>query len=148
MGFVKYPLPTQIPSEIQAVIAQLEQKSQDQKSYLAVVYDFILQKNNNQWQHTRFKAGTQLYKLFKKDLAEIWNAQGFVYCQSINLLMRVMLAGSKFFKDEDVRVKHTFLNFVLHQYLQVKVGDGWVDADPAGSGIRNRPLGTHASIFG
>jgi hypothetical protein len=89
-----------------------------------------------------------LPKLFKKDLAEIWNTKGFVYCTSINFIVYVLLANSKYFNVQDIKVRHVFLNFVPHQYLQVKVGGKWVDVDPAGAGIRNQPLGTHASFFG
>jgi hypothetical protein len=41
-----------------------------------------------------------------------------------------------------------FVNFVIHQYLQVKVDNGWIDVDPAGTGIRGKPLGKHLSWFG
>ena len=60
----------------------------------------------------------------------------------------VMLANSKFFKEDDIRFKYIFLNFVPHQYLQVKVGEKWIDFDPAGAGIRGKPLGTHQSFLG
>jgi hypothetical protein len=148
MGFKQYLPPTDLPPEIKSAIIDLENKSHDPMSYLQAVYDLVLDKTIHQWKHTRFKAGTRLYRLFVKDLAEIWQTHDFVYCQAINFVVYVLLANSKYFKTSDVKVKHVFANFVCHQYLQVKIGGNWVDVDPAGSGIRGKPLGTHLSWFG
>jgi hypothetical protein len=157
-GFGQYEPPTDLPPKVRQAIADLESKSSDQISYLQAVYNFVTDKTINQWKHTRFKAGTHLAKAFINDLEEIWESEGFVYCTAINFVAYTLIANSKFFsrgegsgsagKADNVKVRHVFLNFVTHQYLQVKVGDKWVDFDPAGSGIRGRNLGTHASIFG
>ncbi len=144
MGFRPYPLPVEIPGEMKSAILNLENQTQDQNSYLEAVYRFVL----GRWEHSRLKAGLLLPKLFKKDLTEIWHTKGFVYCTSINFIVYVLLAKSKYFTAQDVKIRHVFLNFVPHQYLQVRIGEKWVDVDPAGAGIRNQPLGTHASFFG
>lgn len=147
-GFKQYTPPTDLPPKVREAIAQLENKSNDQMSYLQAVYGFVMDKTLSQWNHTRFQAATKLAKVFKSDLEEIWESEGFVYCTAINFVGYTLIANSKFFKVDDVKVKHVFLNFVAHQYLRVKVRDKWVDFDPAGSGIRGGSLGTHASIFG
>lgn len=144
MGFRGYRPPTDLPTEVRQKITELEQQSTDQKSYLEVVYKSVL----GRWQHSRFQAAIQLPKLFKKDLSEIWHCQGFIYCHTINFIVYTLLANSKFFKAEDVKIRHVFLNFVPHQYLQVRVGGQWIDVDPAGAGIRGFGLGRHASFFG
>ncbi len=144
MGFGGYKPPTDLPTEIKNTISELENQSRDQMSYLQAAYGFVL----GRWEHSRFKAATQLHKLFRKDLKEIWNVKGFIYCPTINFLVYTLLANSKFFKAGDVKVKHVFLNFVPHQYLQVRVGSQWIDVDPAGTGIRGKPLGQHLSFFG
>lgn len=148
MGFERYNLPTDLPVEIRNTISTLENRSTDKQSYLQAVYDVVLDKNLHQWKHTRFKAATRLPRAFVKDLNEIWETQDFVFCMAINFVVFVLLAKSKFFKEDDVRVRHVFANFIIHQYLQVKVGEKWVDVDPAGTGIRGKPLGQHLSFFG
>ena len=146
--FKPLTVPQDLPGEISAAIAELENKSKDQKSYLQSVYDFVLDKTLYQWKHTRFKAGVRLDRLFVKDILEIWQTKDFVYCQGINYIAFVLLSKSKFFKPEDVRTRHVFVNFVIHQYLRVKVADVWIDFDPAGTGIRGKFLGTHLVFFG
>jgi len=147
-GFKPWQPPINLPSEIKETIVILENKSHDQASYLQEVYNLVLDKTLHQWHHTRFKAGTRINRGFIKDLLEIWQTRDFVYCTAINYTAYVLLTGSRFFKASDIKTKVVFLNFVAHQYLQVKAGGKWIDFDPAGSGIRNKPLGTHASIFG
>ena len=136
------------PREIKDKITELENFSSNQQGYLQAVYNFVLDKTLRQWHHTRFQAAMRLPRIFVKDLSEIWQTKDFVYCTAINYVGFIMLTSSKFFTLQDVKVKHVFLNFVLHQYLQVKVGEEWIDFDPAGSGVRGLPLGTHAEWFG
>ncbi len=144
MGFRQYQPPTSLPQEMKEKISELEAQSPDQKAYLDAVYKTV----SERWQHSRFQAALQLPKLFRSDLEKIWHVKGFAYCSTINFVIYTFLANSKFFKTEDIKVKHVFLNFVPHQYLQVKVGERWIDIDPAGAGIRGLGIGHHASIFG
>ena len=148
MGFGGFKAPAEVPNEVREAIADLESKTADQQAYLQAVYDLVLEKTLHQWQHTRFKAGTRIYRIMVRDLKEIWSTPGFIYCGPINFAVFVLLVKSRYFTEQDIRVRHVFLNFVPHQYLQVKVGDKWTDVDLAGSGIRKKPLGTHASFFG
>jgi len=147
MGFAGFS-PEALPEDMKAVARELESKSSGPREYAEAVYLVILDKTKKQWDHRRFKAGTYLHRLFVKDADKMWKTDKFLYCQAINYLSFLLLINSRFFKPSDIRAKVVFLNFVPHQYLQVKVEGGWVDMDPAGSGIRNRPLGTHASFFG
>jgi hypothetical protein len=160
MGWRGFERPVAVPEGISMKIAELESHAVDQQSYLTLVYDFVLEKTLNQWEHTRFRAATHIPRAFVKDLKEIWETKKFVYCTGINYLIFVMLTGSKFFSakggsasggkavNEFIRVRHVFVNFFIHQYIQVKIGDKWVDVDPAGTGIRGKPLGTHLAGFG
>jgi hypothetical protein len=69
-----------------------------------------------------------------------------------------MLVNSKYFsakggsasggKARDVRVRHVFVNFFIHQYLQVNIAGRWIEVDPAGTGIRGKPMGSHLVWFG
>jgi len=148
MGFKQYRPPKDLPKDVRQTIVELENKSADQESYLRAVYDLVLDKTLHQWKHTRFKAAVRIPRVWVKDLAEIWETKDFVYCTAINFVIYTMLADSKFFTADDVKVRYVFVNFIIHQYLQVKVGDEWLDVDPAGAGIRGRPLGAHLSWFG
>ena len=148
LGFKQFSMPTELPPEIRQTITDLENKSQTPAAYLQAVYDFIMDKNAKQWKHTRFKAATKLPRMFVSDLTEIWQTQDFLYCTAINYAAFVLLAGSKFFKASDVKTKHVFVNFIIHQYLQVSVDHTSVDFDPAGTGIRGLGLGHHLSFFG
>ncbi|MBL8029824.1 MAG: hypothetical protein JNN11_01100 [Candidatus Doudnabacteria bacterium] len=148
MGFrLNWPV-VQVPIEIKQAVKSLEDGSDGQASFLRNLYLFVLEKNKTQWSHSRGRAAIMLPRLFVKDLNEIWKTKKFVYCNAINYVAYVMLVQSKYFKPDDIKVRHVFLNFVPHQYLQVKLEGKWLDFDPAGSGIRGGSLGTHASFFG
>lgn len=148
MRFRGFKPPADVPKEIREAINGLEAKSDSQKAYLENVYGLIMEKNFRQWHHTRFRAATRLPRAFVKDLKEIWETRDFVYCTAINYLIYTMLINSKFFKPDDILVRHVFVNFFIHQYLRVNVAGVWVDVDPAGTGIRGKPLGTHLAWFG
>lgn len=148
MGWGGFKPAVKVPDEIKAAIADLELRAHDQQSYLEAVFNLIMEKNERQWKHTRFKAATRLLRAFVTDLGEIWSTKDFLYCTSIDYLAAALLVNSKYFKSEDIKVRHTFVNFFIHQYIQVRVGDKWIDFDPAGTGIRGRPLGTHLAGFG
>lgn len=147
-GFKVWDKVPELPKQMRQKIRELENQSPNQYEYLQAVYNLVLDKTLHQWKHTRFKAGTQLTRGLVSNLPELWNTDKFIYCTQINYLAFCLLAGSKFFKPADVREKVIFLNFVAHQYLQVRVGEQWVDFDPAGIGIRGGGLGQHARIFG
>ena len=138
----------EIPPEMQQVVTDLEGKAFDQHTYLQAVFDLVMEKNRRQWNHTRFQAAVRLPRAFVTDLSEIWNTQDFIYCTGINYLAAALLSNSKYFRPQDIKVRHVFVNFFIHQYLQVRVGEKWVDFDPAGTGIRGSPLGTHLAWFG
>jgi hypothetical protein len=148
MEFGGFKPARRVPEEVQAAIADLELRAYDQRTYLEAVFELVMDKNYSQWNHTRFKATIHLPRAFVKDLSEIWQTKDFIYCTGINYLVAALLVNSKYFKPEDIRVRHVFVNMFIHQYLQVRVGNSWVDVDPAGTGIRGKPLGTHLSFFG
>ena len=72
---------------------------------------------------------------------------GYMPCPQTNYLLRIFLVKSGWFKDEDIKRKHIFVNFVPHQYLKVKIGDRWIDVD-VGEKQRGLPLGRHLKYFG
>lgn len=148
MGWRGFKPPKEIPGEIKIKIAELEALAHNPQSYLQSVYDFVMEKNWTQWNHTRLRAAFRLRRAFVKDLGEIWRTRDFIYCTAINYLVYAMLTGSRYFKPSDIKVRHVFVNFFIHQYLRVKINGGWTDVDPAGTGIRGKPLGGHLEWFG
>ncbi len=143
MGFKQYLPPTDLPPEIRQTIAELENKTTDQKTFLQLAYNLLASK----YDHGRYNVVRFLPRLFRTDLEQIWNSTGYAHCTTRNYVLFTLLANSKYFKPEDVRVRHQFFNFVPHQYLQVKVDGIWTDADPGGSYKGGVVLGKHASWF-
>jgi hypothetical protein len=144
MGFKKSPLPKNLPLEMKETICRMELEYSNPQVFLQAIYSFVLTKLD----HSRFGVLRYFPRLFRRDISKIWQDGGFAHCNGINYLAFTMLANSKFFKEDDIRFKYIFLNFVPHQYLQVKVGDKWIDFDPAGAGIRGKVLGTRQSFIG
>lgn len=143
MGFRQYKAPTDLPQEYKALIKQWESETNDPMEYLQKAYDFVL----TRWNCAPFKTMTSFHKIFRKDLARLWNEPGYMHCNTMNFVLNTLLINSKFFTPADVKVKHTILNWVQHQYLKVNVGDKWVEADPGGSHSRGLKLGERTGLF-
>ena len=143
MGFKQYSPPGTLPSEVVETIRQLEQSSRDAREYLETAYEFV----RKHWHSERLKTITRLPKIFRTDIGEIWRSPGYAHCTTINFILYTLLAHSRFFTAADVRIRHTFFNAVLHQYLQVRIGAVWIDADPSTTYL-HLPLGQRARLFG
>lgn len=144
MGFGGYRPPTKLSPEIRQTISQLESQSPSQFAYLKAAFDFTI----SRWYAVRHKAATQFFKLFRNNLEQIWRQPGYAHCTTQNFILYALLANSKFFSAEDIKVAHVFLNFVPHQYLKVKVGEKWVDVDPAATSAGITSFGKCGRLFG
>jgi hypothetical protein len=144
MGFKQYVPPANLPEEVKQAILELEIKSGDPESYLKNAFNFVL----SRWYAVRHKAVTNFPKLFRKDLKAIWHEPGYAHCSTSNFILYTLLANSKFFKASDVKVRHVFVNMIVHQYLQVRVGKTWVNVDPAGAAIKGWGIGKYLRFFG
>jgi hypothetical protein len=144
MGYRKFPLPQNVPVDMVSAIQSLESRSTSAEEYLKNAYDLV----TSHWHASRL--GTIFYapKAFRTNLENIWRRPGFAHCNTQNYLLFVLLIGSKFFKEEDIKPQHIFFNFFIHQYLKVRVGDKHINVDPAGASIRGKPFGTHLHLFG
>ena len=144
MGFRKYMPPMRLPSDMWTTIHEMEGTSRDSAEYLARAYDFV----THRWHSERLKTITRLPLLFRTDMRQIWNSPGYAHCTTVNFVLYTLLARSRYFTQDDIRVRHTFFNGVLHQYLQVRIGrNAWIDAHPSTSYL-NLPLGERARLFG
>lgn len=86
-----------------------------------------------------------LPKLFWHNQNKIIESPGFAYCHVQNLMLKTILLESKRFKQPEIKTKINFTT-VLHQYLQVKIKNNWVEMDPWGyrKGI---PFGKHLNTI-
>lgn len=143
-GYGGFKMPAEIPQEIKQKISELEGRSASQNEYLKAAYDFII----GRWNLSRGTTILYAARAFRSNILKIWNSPGYAHCTTQNYILFLLLAGSRYFKPEDIKTKVVVFNFFIHQYLKVKVRDTWVDTDPAGAGIRGEPLGRHIEWFG
>lgn len=143
LGFRKYHPPKEIPPEVLQTILDLEAQSHDQRSYLEGVYKFV----QSRWHSARFKTVTELPLAFRKDLSLLWRQPGYAHCHTINYVFYTLLARSKYFTPDDIRFRHKLFNFMIHQYLRVRVNGKWLDVDPSLVFLKFG-IGSHAGFFG
>jgi hypothetical protein len=124
MGFRKSKLPEKIPESMQRAINKIKRESHSKHEFLKKTYDFLSNKQCGE----RVKTITKMHLLWKP-VEFIWKKEGFIHCTWHNLLLRIFLVRSGFFKDDDIRIKHTFADFDIHQYTEVKIGDKWIPVD-------------------
>ncbi len=144
MGFSRLKLPKEIPNAIREKIEELETKSGNSYEYLREAYTYI----TSNWHAGRFTTVLYAHLAFRKNLEKINSTPGFAQCNTQNYLLFVLLAGSKYFKESDIRVRTVFFNMFIHQYLEVRVEGKTLSVDPAGASIRGMPLGKYISFFG
>ncbi len=109
---------------MQKTIDYLKKRSKNKQEFLKKSFVFITKKFH----------GGRKYAVLKvheswKPLSSIWDKGGFANCMWMNYMLRVFLITSGFFTEEDIKIKHTFINFNIHQYLKVKVGKRWIYID-------------------
>ena len=131
-----------VPREVDEVVKRLERRSKTPHDYIRECADHILSDKHC----ARIKAFFIFPRALERNLSVLFKRRGFLHCNHLNQLMRVMLARSKFFSDDDIRIRTVFLNFFVHQYLQVRVAGQWYDVD-LGADHFGIPLGKHAWGF-
>jgi len=130
LGFSKDKLPAPIPVNWEKAINDLKNQSRSKDDFLQLAYDYIGRKYSYSGVpfFRRFNIFIHWPSLFY-DLNDLYNASGFMHCTQLNFLMRLFLVKSDFFPEEEMRLRHTFVNFFIHQYLEVKLDDKWVAVD-------------------
>lgn len=86
-----------------------------------------------------------LPRLFWNNPNKIIEREGFAYCHVQNLMLKTILIESGKFNEAEIKTKINF-TLVIHQYLQIKIKDRWIDVDPwaIGKGI---PFGKHLNTW-
>ena len=142
LGFKKDNLPINISDNINRKIQELKNKANSKNEFLKLAYDFL----GSKYKTGRLLTFLKLHYLFK-NVDEVWDMSGFMPCTQSGYLMRIFLIRSGFFKEEEICIKHTFVDFNIHQYLQVKINDVWLDVD-VGEQQRGMLIGNHLKFFG
>ncbi len=78
----------------------------DSSEYLARTSDFV----RDRWHSERLKTITRLPLIFRTDIAQIWNSPEYAHCTTVTFVLYTMLVRSRYFTQEDIRVRHTFFN--------------------------------------
>ena len=143
LGCHKPALPPDIPPVMDRKIQEMEQRVSGPDAYAEAAYEFV----QSRWHSARLRTIIDLPLAFRTDLAEIWNSPGYAHCNTINYVYYVLLARSRFFRPEDIRFRYKLFNFMIHQYVQIRTRDQWLDADPSLVFLHLR-LGRHSGFFG
>lgn len=138
----KEPLPSRIPRALEESIARIEKQSQTPYEFIKGCAEYMLSTVHG----GRVVTLKKVHLAFERDTKALLARRGFMHCHHLNHLTRLMLARSSLFSDEDIRLRLTFLNFNIHQYLQVRVAGQWYDVD-LGADHMGVPLGRHAWLF-
>jgi len=124
LGWKQDPIPEKIPDSLQKKIDELKDKAKNKREFLELVYNYL----GDRYHSERFNTVLKISYAFK-DLNWAWEREGFIHCQWANFLLKISLVKSGFFREDEIRKRHCFLNFVSHQYLQIKIDNKWVDID-------------------
>lgn len=137
-----YRMPDKILAEMEKAIKELKNKANSKKEFLELTYDYL----GGKYRHERMNTFLKFSYLFKS-LDDIWPRQGYVPCTQGSFITEIFLIKSGFFKRDEVRRRCGFVNFCIHQYLQARIEDKWIDID-VGEKQRGMPIDKHLKWFG
>ncbi len=124
LGFAKSRLPERLPKAMEEKIKELKKKSKNKKEFFLKSYDFLAKR----YQGAKGKTYPCFHMLYY-GVEKVWSQKGFQHCTQQNFMLRVFLVKSGFFKDEEIRLRHTVYIINIHQYMQVFLDGKWVDID-------------------
>ena len=142
LGFRKEPLPNKIPKQIEDKINELKKTANSREEYTKAAFLFLLKRYKSLWFFTLIRMNV----LFFRDLEKIYNQKGFLPCNSHNHLLRIFLVKSGYYNDNQIEIRHCFLNFGIHQYLRIDDDGKTFDLDLWGYNV-GVPIGRHAVFF-
>ncbi len=116
----KTKIPNSLPGDIEEVVEELRSLS-SQDECLKRAYEIM----TSRYRGYRLRTFNRFFQIFTFDLQKLWKKKGFIHCHNANYLMRVLLVGSGFFKNEDIENKWTLIwHISLHQYLRIRQENG------------------------
>ncbi len=140
LGFSRQPLPTVLPESIQKKIDQFNTEATDDADFLSKAYGYV----TATYQGSRVRTITNFLRAFENPIDHV---PGFMHCTGQNYLLRLILVKNGRFQESDIRIKVVPLNLFIHQYLEVRVSERWVDVDPW-SAFLNVPMGKKSFLLG
>ncbi len=142
LGFKEEKIPEILPESMSEKIKEIKNQASGAEHFLNLTYNYLGKKYRSERFNTIFK----FHYLFKS-LEQAWRMSGFMPCTISNYFLKIFLVKSGWFEETDIRRRYVFVNFVPHQYLQVRLGDKWLEVD-VGEKQRGLPLGKHLKYFG
>ena len=142
LGFKDDELPKDIPEDIINAVEKIKSKAESKRKFLELAYKYL----GDKYYTGRLMTILKFPYLFK-DLNTVWGMRGFMPCTRSNFLMRIFLIKSGFFQEDEIRRRHIFCNFLIHQYLRVKINNEWINVD-VGEKQRGAPIGKYLKYFG
>jgi len=125
--FRKAEIPENIPKTMQDVVYELK-KSKNNEEYLRKAYDILTKK----YRGYHIRTYLRIFDLFISDVDKLWAKSGFLHCNHMNYLLRILLVKSGFFND--IRLKWTLVWYISpHQYLKINLGKKEIDIDIRGN---------------
>ena len=116
--FSRQPVPKSLPKDVQKIVARL-QKTKSKTACIRMAYDEV----GKRFGGKLFRVITHFFRLYTGSFAEIWSKPGWLHCNTLNYLLRVLLIKSGKFKELDIQVKWTMVYYIsLHQYFRVRIG--------------------------
>ena len=138
LGFTRTRLPDDLPRSMSSAISRLKRQSRSKRDFVERVYELL----SSKYFGSDIDTFIDFNMLFIKDIKEIWRVEGYLPCTLQNYLMRIFLVRSGLFKEDDIRLRVTFIILNIHQYLQARIDGEWVDVDVWGA-YRGVKVGKH-----
>ncbi|MFH1509230.1 MAG: hypothetical protein ABIE68_03635 [bacterium] len=132
-----------LPKGMQIVINGLRQ-CESKEECLRRAYNILTEK----YYGRRVLTYIKLLNALEKDYHKLWSKEGFMHCNKINYLLKILLLESKHFLEKDIVTKWTLIfYFSPHQYLQIKVAENkFINIDIWGK-AKGIEFGDHAHGF-
>jgi len=141
--FSKQQIPKTLPKDVQKIVEKLK-KTKTKMACLKIAYNEVGKKFHGEI----FRVVTHFFHLYTGSFAKIWSKPGWLHCNTLNYLLRVLLVKSGKFKDSEIKVKWTMVYYIsLHQYFRIKMDKNkYLNVDMWG---RNHkiPLGAYSHGF-
>ncbi|HXS14550.1 MAG TPA: hypothetical protein VN711_00285 [Candidatus Saccharimonadales bacterium] len=139
LGFGTEAISQTLPQELVDEIEKIGNEATSNEEFLKKSYDYI----TSRFHGDRFKTIYQCFYAFRPLFS---HRTGYLPCSMQNQLLKIMLIKSSRFQSQDIRVKTTVVDFFIHQYMEVRLDNGWIPVDPWGKSL-GIPFGEYAFGF-
>ncbi|MDP2838173.1 MAG: hypothetical protein Q8O53_02750 [Candidatus Moranbacteria bacterium] len=141
--FLKRPLTPgeeALPEEMKLLVGKIA-VIENQKEALEYAYEVLAKK----YRGYRLLIFLRLDRFFITDIGTLWKKNGFLHCNHMNYLLRMLLVASGQFAAEDIEAHWTQIWFFSpHQYLIIHLHGGEaIEVDLWGK-VYGIPFETHA----